>query len=105
MSTESVVVCGGCGGPVTPIQTVNNSGEPAVWTGCEHCDRFTNGVEPIYFRVARKLVEDGELTAYSHMVRVDYEKTPETLAYYLDTQTDGLSRIIKRVEKLLEQMK
>lgn len=57
--------------------------------------------DPKYFKVARQLVESGELVPYSHMDRIEYENTPERLQYYFDCQTAGLSHKIKRIHKML----
>lgn len=96
-------VCEGCGGRLSAIQTVDNIGRPTFWQGCEHCSCFRGGVERKYFEVARKLVEEGSLLPYGHMCRPDYEDTPERLAYYLDSQTAGLSHVIQRIHGLLER--
>jgi len=94
-------VCEGCGGKLTPIETVDNSGAPTFWQGCERCSSFRSGVDEKYFKVARYLVEAGELLPYGHMCRRKYEDSPERLAYYLDTQTAGLSHTIWRIDHLL----
>lgn len=95
-------VCEGCGGSLTALETVDNAGHPTFWQGCEHCSSFRAGIEPKYFKVARKLVEDGRIVPYSHMDKADYENDPERLAYYLDSQTAGLARDIKYIHRLLE---
>ena len=96
-------VCEGCGGKLTAIETVDNSHNPTFWQGCEHCSCFRNGIEPMYFKIARNLVEDDRSLPYSHMSRCDYEDTPETLKYYLDSQTAGLSREIKFFHLLIKK--
>lgn len=95
-------VCEGCGGTLTAIETVDNSGRPTFWQGCEHCSCFRSGVEPEYFRIARQLVETREIEPYSHMDRFEYENSPDRLQYYLDSQTAGLSHRIKKIHKMLE---
>lgn len=95
-------VCEGCGGPLVPIETVDNSGRPTFWQGCEPCSCFRSGVDEKYFRIARKMVEDGKIIPYSHMRRGEYENTPQRLAYYLHSQTAGLSHTIKRIHRLLQ---
>jgi len=52
-------VCPGCGGPVTPIDTVDNWGNPTFWEGCEPCGRFTYPVPRIAFELADKIVRSG----------------------------------------------
>ena len=94
-------VCEGCGGNLTAIETVDNSGDPTYWRGCEHCAAFRGGIEKKYFNVARKLVESGDVLPYSHMRRNEYEDSPERLEYFLDSQTAGLSATIKQIHKML----
>lgn len=95
-------VCEGCGGKLEAIDTIDNSGVPTFWVGCNHCKCFRGGIESLYFEVARELVDNGEPLPYSHMQRADYEDTPERLAYYKDSQTAGLSRKIREIHQLLE---
>ncbi len=95
-------VCEGCGGKLEPIETVDNSGSPTFWVGCRHCNCFRAGVNVQYWKVARRLVESGEMVPYSHMWRGDYESSPEKLEYYLDSQTAGLSHKIARIHWMLD---
>ena len=97
-----VGVCEGCGGKLEPLKTVNNSGEPTYWVGCNHCSCFRTGVDKMYWKIARDLVERNELIPYPHMPRFEYEDTPERLSYWLDTQTSRLSLDIRYIHKLLE---
>lgn len=94
-------VCEGCGGKLEALETVDNSGDPTFWVGCNHCSCFRGGVEKRYFRVAQGLIESGEYTPYSSMRKCDYEDSPERLAYYLDTQTAEASWLVRRIDKLL----
>ena len=94
-------VCEGCGGELEPIKTVDNSGAPTFWVGCQHCSSFRGGVEERIFKIARQLVESGEMKGYDHMSRADYENDPDKLSYYLDTQTAELCRKVERIEYLL----
>lgn len=98
-------VCEGCGGKLTAMETVDNAWNLTHWQGCEHCQCFRSGVEEKIFRIARTLVESGEMIPYSHMRKADYDKTPEALAYYYDCQTAGLSRQIARIDFLLNNAK
>jgi hypothetical protein len=95
-------VCEGCGGKLSAIKTVDNSGNPTYWQGCKRCMCFRGGIELKYFKVARILVEEGECLPYSSMRKIDYQDTPERIQYYFDTQTAGLSYTIKRIHKLLD---
>jgi len=96
-------VCEGCGGKLEPIETVNNSGNPTYWVGCNHCSCFRSGVEREYFEIARELIEGNEMVQYSHMKRRDYEDDPDRLLYWLDSQTAGLSRDIKMIHRRIEE--
>lgn len=96
-------VCEGCGGKLSAFETIDDSGNPTFWVACERCCKFRAGIEPKYFRVARRLVGEGIIRPYTHMLRCDYEDTPEHLEYYLATQTEGLSRYMKYIETLLTQ--
>jgi len=95
-------VCEGCGGALTAIETVDNSGRPTFWQGCEHCSSFRSGIELKYFKIARKLVGENKMLPYSHMQRSEYEDTPERLQYFLDSQTAGLARDIAYIHRLIE---
>lgn len=95
-------VCEGCGRKLEPIETVDNSGQPTFWQGCNHCQCFRGGVDSKYFEVARALVEKGELIPYHHMPRCEYENSKERLEYYFDSQTAGLSHLIGRIDKMLK---
>lgn len=53
-------VCPGCGGLVTPLETVNNADEPTYWSGCEDCSVFTYPVSIKIFSTAQNLIDDGE---------------------------------------------
>ena len=97
-------VCEGCGGKLEALKTVNNSGEPTYWVGCNHCSCFRGGIDKIYFEVARKLVESGEMIPYPHMSKHEYEDTPERLEYWLDTQTASLSYDVKRIYSMVLEL-
>lgn len=97
-------ICEGCGRKLIAIETVDNSGAPTYWQGCEHCSSFRSGIQRVYFEIARKLVKQGDLMPYS-MDRHEYEDTPERLEYYLDSQTAGLSYKIKQIHKMLVEAK
>ena len=94
-------VCEGCGRKLQPIRTVDNAGNPTYWISCKHCSCFRSGVNKKYWKIARQLVESGELIPYGSMFRGEYADTPERLDYWLDSQTAGLSHTILRIHKML----
>ena len=96
-------VCEGCGGKLEPIETVNNSGEPTYWIGCNHCSCFRVGIEREYFEIARQLVEQKEMLPYSSMSFKEYNDTPERRNYWLDTQTSNLSHNIKKIHQMIKE--
>jgi hypothetical protein len=96
-------VCEGCGGKLEPIKTVDNAGTPTYWVGCKHCSCFRSGIEKEYYKIARELVEDNVLKPYHSMSRADYSDTPEKLEYYYDSQTAGLSHIIRVIHQMLKE--
>ena len=93
-------VCEGCGGKLEPIETVNNSGDPTFWVGCEHCSCFRRGVEKIYFEIARELVDKGIIIPYPLMERNGNSAGWE--AYWLDSQTAGLSHNIVQIHRMIK---
>ena len=96
-------VCEGCGGKLEPIKTVDNSDWPTFWVGCKHCMCFRGGIKKEYWEIARRLIKEDMLIPYSHMHKSKYEDTPERLAYYLDSQTAGLSWNIGYIHRLLKE--
>jgi len=97
-------VCEGCGRELSAIETVDNSGNPTFWQGCQKCSCFRRGVEPKYFKIARKLIEENTLRPFSHMDITEYNDNPDKLEYYYDCQTSGLSPIIRHIDKLLKEI-
>lgn len=87
-------VCPGCAGPVTAIETEDNSGQPTHWPGCEHCGVFTGGYPAELQRLARLLVEEGTLVPYT----LDREEP-----LWLESNTREATRILWRFKKLEAQ--
>ena len=57
-------VCPGCGGPVVPIETVDNSRNPTYWSGCETCLVYTHPVTRRMHAIACAMVESGMHPVY-----------------------------------------
>jgi len=92
-------VCPGCGGELSAIETVDNSGNPTFWVGCEHCNVFTHGVPVEHFRIARNMVEKGIIIPYTHITKYD---DPESIDYWLCSQTKGLASTVTFVVSQLK---
>jgi len=95
-------VCSGCGGELSPIETVNNSDEPTFWSGCEKCGRFDSGVPGVVFKIARRMVEEHRLIPYSH-IQEPYNQ-PSEMEYWKITQTHGASPIVATVLRLKSEL-
>jgi len=92
-------VCNGCGGELTPMETIDNAGNPTYWAGCENCQKFCNGVPVKVFKAARILVEKYYHTPYKHCTRPK-EGTNE-YQYWLESQTSGACHTITKVTSAL----
>lgn len=83
------VVCSGCGGPLEPLETVDNAKHPTFWPGCVACSQFDYGVRPQLFAVARSLVEKHRLVPYKSVREGEFQ--------YLESQTRGAVSIVADV--------
>ena len=88
-----VGVCDGCGGTLSAIETIDNSGNQTYWPGCVSCERYTEGVPFKVFKVARQIVEEQLIVPYEHIKPGDED--------YLVGQTAGVANILARIEELL----
>lgn len=89
-------VCSGCGGPLEPIETVDNARDPTFWPGCLSCSRFDYGVPERVFKAARKLVSERWLKPYKHI--------PDDAPYYTEEQTRGATSIVLDVLSVLREI-
>lgn len=88
-------VCEGCGGKLEPIETVDNAGQPTYWVCCKHCMCFRGGIKKKYWEIARLLVmKYGE---YKYSYRGNHTKTKEELEYWLNSETVGISNLVRKV--------
>lgn len=92
-------VCPGCGGPLIPFDTVDNSGAPTFWAGCEVCSTFSNGVRPRIFKIASKMVKEHNHQPYSHY-HFPYNGTIAEKEYYYKSQTRGTCSEVQLVLNL-----
>ena len=58
-------VCSRCGGELSAINTVDNSGNPTYWSGCEDCMCFDNGVTKTVYAIAVALHDKHYYRHYS----------------------------------------
>lgn len=101
-------VCSGCGGILSPIETVDNFGRPTFWMGCETCEVVDYGVSKIKFEIARRLVEKHNFVPYGHMDNPDSRKDEGYKDYWLRTQTRGAKYVVSdvlRIHKELTEVK
>lgn len=89
-------VCAGCGGKLSPIETVNNSGQPTYWSGCTECSVLDWGVPKEIFEIAKMMVTEQNYVHYGYKI-VPYDKTPEGEKYWLASQIRGTTRIVLQV--------
>jgi hypothetical protein len=96
-------VCAGCGGELVPLETVDNSGNPTFWAGCEVCSVFDNGVSKLTFEIAKKMVTECNHIAYSHLDRPD-NKDEAYKKYWLSSQIRGTVYTVIKVLALREEL-
>jgi hypothetical protein len=98
---DSGNVCDGCGGEITPIKTVDNSGNPTYWRGCEHCSVFTYGCNEKVWEIARYMVMC--LSKHKYNCEYEYLNSNEQLEYWLDSETRGFARDISEILQLAKK--
>lgn len=92
-------VCRSCGGKLTPLETVDNSGNPTFWCGCESCQVFDNGVKIEIFKVAKEMVTKRNYRHYHHDPEPDKETDPDMFNYWRRTQIRGTCDVVHDVIK------
>ncbi len=90
-------VCSGCGGKITPVETVNNSGDPTFWGHCKKCSKLCWGVDKTTWRIARRMVEENGFVPYSHLKKDEWKKTKADREYWLNSQTAGAISVVAQV--------
>lgn len=94
------IVCCSCGGKLEPIETVNNSGTPTFWVGCNNCQIFDNGTTPKIYQTAVEMVDVNDLRAYSFDEKPNKEKYPNDFDYWRKSQIKGAVRIVSDIIKI-----
>lgn len=97
-------VCSGCGGKITPVETVDNSGDPTFWGHCKKCSKLCWGVDKTVWRIARRMVEEYRFIPYSHLKEYEWNKTKADRAYWLNSQTAGAALTVAEVLKIKEEI-
>ena len=95
-------ICPRCGGGLEPIETVDNSGNPTHWSGCNACMIFTAGVKPVIYKTALLLVDEG-YKPYSFII--DHENdSAEKKVYNRQTQVSGACDTVRDVLRIYKQV-
>lgn len=101
-------VCSQCGGPLSPIETVDNSDNPTFWPGCYECEIFCYGANPHIQHIAARIAEKREHIAYHHMTKpIDNpssDKDKEYAKYYVQCQTSGLIPLVYDVLNIAREI-
>ena len=83
-------VCEGCGEGLSAIETVDNSGNPTFWAGCNRCQRFTGGVNRDIFDAVQNATS--YMKAFSANIAEENRKFSDIftrcLKYYKNKCTD-----------------
>ena len=105
-------VCSQCGGKLSPIETVDNSGDPTFWSGCQPCYRFDYGVSVEIYKTAKILVEKRNYRHYQH-IQENENDSKEKKLYKKQCQIGGACHMVvdvlnayneaKTLELLVEQ--
>lgn len=90
-------VCTRCGEQLTPFKTVDNSGQPTYWVGCNSCQVFNNGTKPHIYKIAVRMVDERHFTPYSYDQQPDKEKEPELFDYWRKGQIGGAVGVVADV--------
>lgn len=95
-------VCDRCGRKIKPQKTVNNADEPTFWSCCLHgsdSGHFTSGVKKEIFKLAEKLVCNGE-QYYHHDFKGDFKKDKWHREYWFQSQISGFCGLLAQAEYL-----
>lgn len=96
-------VCPSCGCPLQPLDTVDNAGHPTFWAGCMPCQRFSWGVKPLIFQIAKEMVDDHHYIAYSYLGVKENHPQDEWPEWYR-SQYSGTCSTVQQVLNILERI-
>jgi len=94
------IVCTKCGGRITPIKTVDNSGVPTHWAGCKRCMVFNHGTSPKIFEIARKIVDNVGLWLVDEMR--PHKEDELKYAYWHGLQVNRAVEVVSMVFDLMD---
>ncbi len=99
---QGQMVCTNCGGQLIPIETVDNANHPTHWPGCISCQIFNYGTKEKIYKIAVRMVDERQFTAWNYEQQPDKEKEPERFDYWRKGQIGGTVNIVSdilRIEK------
>ena len=96
-------VCDYCGGRISPIETVDNAGNPTYWSSCKPCGVFTTGVPVRIYNVAKLLVVEHSYVHYNHLLP-EAGDSEEMLNYKQNSQISGACSTVRQVLVLDRQL-
>ncbi len=95
-------ICSQCGGPLEPIETVDNGRNPTFWAGCVKCGRFDNGVNPKIYATAKVMVVECNFRPYSHIHHSGRDSSEER-EYKINSQIAGACDVVRDVLRIHEE--
>jgi hypothetical protein len=100
-------VCSYCGGKLSALETVDNSGNPDVWPGCNRCSKFDYGVSPEDYELAKRLFFEAEYMPYDYLCEDMHKQrdNEDWSRYYFQCQLGGMSRIVNFIKKEISNAK
>jgi len=97
-------VCTSCGGELVPIKTVDNANNPTHWVGCESCQKFDIGTKERLYKIAVKMVDERNFTAYNYEQQPNKNKDPEQFDYWRKGQISGTVRVVSDILRFENEM-
>lgn len=97
-------VCTNCGGKLVPLETVDNSGNPTYWIGCESCQKFDYGTDKHIYKIAARMVDERHFVAYNCEQQPDKEKEPDRFNHWRKEQIGGTVSIVSDILRFDKEM-